>query len=183
MLDDPIARRYFVMNFFDGIMTAFGLVVGGAAAIGEPLAIIKAGLGTSLAIMVSGFFGAYMAEKSERDYEIKELEKHTFGSLKGSVLEKEAQEKSIKLALVDAISPFFGALIPILPFIFTHFGLIPFNTAVITSLAVTFLLLLILGWYLGRLLNTNPWKNALIFGVGGLLVGLVFTIFEHFLTG
>jgi predicted membrane protein (TIGR00267 family) len=178
MLEDPIARRYFVMNFFDGIMTAFGIVVGGAAAIGSAPALIKAGIGASLAIMVSGFFGAYMVEKTERRLELKELEKHIMKSLKGTALDEKAKRKTLELALIDAISPFLGAVIPILPFFATVMGLISYESAILASLLISLLLLIFLGGYLGKLLKENPWKNALAFAAGGLVIGILSSALE-----
>ncbi len=178
MLDDPIARRYFVMNFFDGIMTAFGLLVGGALAIGDSLAIIKAGIGTSIAIAISGFFGAYAAERTEREIEMREIERHTFGSLRGSLLEKEAHRKSVELAIIDAVSPFLGAILPILPFFLSARGLVGFNQALSVSFAASFALLLFLGGYIGKLMKRNPWKSAVAFALGGVLVGILFSLFD-----
>ncbi|MBR9681021.1 MAG: hypothetical protein GOU98_04335 [Candidatus Altiarchaeota archaeon] len=181
MLKDPIARRYFVMNFFDGIMTAFGIVVGGAVSIGNSATIIKAGLGASLAIMISGGFGAYMVEKTERRLELKKMERQLLRTLKGTQLEKEAHNAAVALAFVDAASPFFGAVIPIIPFFFNLFGLISYSAAIFTSISLSFALLIFLGWYLGKLLKENPVKNALIFALGGVVVGVVSSILERFL--
>jgi hypothetical protein len=49
-----IVRRYFVMNGFDGAMT-------------KPEVILLAGFGACPAMGGSGFFGAFMAERAERD--------------------------------------------------------------------------------------------------------------------
>ncbi|MGQ9538834.1 MAG: hypothetical protein ACUVTE_04530 [Candidatus Bathycorpusculaceae bacterium] len=51
-----IARRYFVMNGFDGAMTIFGIVLGSwIAGVSKPEVILLAGLGACLAMGVSGF--------------------------------------------------------------------------------------------------------------------------------
>lgn len=181
MLDDPIARRYFVMNFFDGIMTAFGLVVGGAIAIGEPFALIKAGLGASMAIMVSGFFGAYMAEKTERRIELQELERLVMKDLKGTLIDDKAKKAVLKLAAVDAISPFIGAILPLLPFFAVVLGFIEYITAIYFSIGISFVALIGLGWYLGKMMEEPPWRNAIIFGIGGLMIGVLSVLLEHFL--
>ena len=180
MLDDPIARRYFVMNFFDGIMTAFGLVVGGAIAIGNPVALIKAGLGASMAIMVSGFFGAYMAEKTERRLELKELERLVMKDLNGTLLDHKARKKVLKLAAIDAISPFLGAIIPITPFFGVVLGLLEYQAAIYASISISLVMLTVLGWYLGRILGEKPWKNAAVFAVGGILIGILSVLLEKF---
>lgn len=181
MLDGPIARRYFVMNFFDGIMTAFGIVVGGAAAIGEAAPLIKAGLGASLAIMVSGFFGAYMVERAERTVELKELERQLLRSLEGTEREREARKKVIRLAFIDGISPFLGAVLPILPYFCNLMGLVSYSTATVMSLVLSLVLLLCLGFYLGKLMGESPWRNALTFGAGGVVIGVLSTLLERFI--
>ncbi|MBR9689836.1 MAG: hypothetical protein GOV01_03000 [Candidatus Altiarchaeota archaeon] len=181
MLNDPIARRYFVMNFFDGIMTTFGMVVGGAVSIGNSLGVLRAGIGASIAIMMSGFFGAYMSEKAEQKLELRELEKLLLRPLNGTILEKRGQEKIMRLAIIDAVSPFFGAIIPIIPFFLNLWGFISYNLAIISSLGLSFLLLISLGVYLGRLMDESPWKSALVFAIGGLIVGLLSSVFEHFI--
>lgn len=178
MFEDPIARRYFVMNFFDGIMTAFGIVIGGAVAIGNPVTLIKAGLGASMAIMVSGFFGAYMAEKTERRIELKELERLIMKDLTGTELDHRAKKIVLKLAAIDALSPFAGAIIPILPFFAVILGLIDYTTAIYCSLGISFIVLTMLGWYLGKMMEESPWKNAFVFVVGGIVVGLLAVLLE-----
>lgn len=59
-----IARRYFVMNAFDGALTILGVIVGAfMAREADPRVIIGAGVGASLAMGISGAWGAYMAER------------------------------------------------------------------------------------------------------------------------
>ncbi len=179
MLEDPIARRYFVMNFFDGVMTAFGIVVGSAFIASDPLVPFKASLGASLAIMVSGFFGAYMTERAERKKEIHEMEKLLLRNLKGSRIERDAEKKMIELAVIDGVSPFIGAIIPALPFLLAHFRLLSLLSAAYLSVSITFLLLLALGAYLGNLTGENPVKQAVLFAGGGIVVGLIARLFER----
>ena len=173
MLNDPIARRYFVMNTFDGVMTVMGLILGGAFTIADPLVLFKTGLGASLAIMISGFFGAYMTEKAERTAEIKILEKHLFRSLKGTQVEKTARGKTLMLAAIDGLSPFLGSFLPLLPFLFAHFGVLDFASAFVVAMALAFGLLVFLGIYLGKIMEENPWKMGLLFMVGGVSVGVL----------
>ncbi|MBS7635721.1 hypothetical protein KEJ37_00005 [Candidatus Bathyarchaeota archaeon] len=59
-----MARRYFVMNGFDGAMTIFGIILGSwMVGVIKPEVILLAGLGACLVMGVSGFFGAFMVEK------------------------------------------------------------------------------------------------------------------------
>lgn len=68
----PIARRYFVMNAFDGVLTALGLIIGTFILfLRDPSGATQAdivipGLATTLAIGISGIMGAFLAETAER---------------------------------------------------------------------------------------------------------------------
>lgn len=154
-------------------MTAFGIVIGGAVAIGNPLALVKAGLGASMAIMVSGFFGAYMAEKTERKLELQKLERMMLRKLDGTDIEAEAYRKIIKLAAIDGFSPFLGAIIPIIPFFGVIFEFISYTTAIYYSVGISLVLLVALGWYLGKLMGEHPIRNALTFAAGGVMIGII----------
>ena len=72
----PILRRYFVMNAFDGVLTALGLVIASFLTFistGGPgpnqtvtqNSIIVQGLSVTFAISISGFIGAYLSERAE----------------------------------------------------------------------------------------------------------------------
>ena len=71
----PIIRRYFAMNFFDGVLTALGIVLSGfvfliwpgnSANIPSPKFIFFSGLTTAIAIGISGLTGSHLAETAER---------------------------------------------------------------------------------------------------------------------
>ncbi|MEM4810310.1 MAG: hypothetical protein QXS92_00145, partial [Thermofilum sp.] len=82
-----IARRYFAMNFFDGLLTMLGFVAGYYLAGGRnPALIVSAGLAASAAMGVSGFTGALLTEYAERQREIEELEKAMLRDLSSTLL-------------------------------------------------------------------------------------------------
>jgi predicted membrane protein (TIGR00267 family) len=75
-----IARRYFVMNFFDGVLTVLGIVIGSFILFlgGSPptkLEIIIPAFATSIAIGISGITGGYLSERAERKRNIIEMQK------------------------------------------------------------------------------------------------------------
>ncbi|NVM18019.1 MAG: VIT1/CCC1 transporter family protein [Candidatus Lokiarchaeota archaeon] len=67
-----IARRYFVNNFYDGILTVLGIILGFFISIlrGNQLTInsylvLLTGFATSISMLVSGLSGSYISEKAE----------------------------------------------------------------------------------------------------------------------
>ena len=79
-----IARRYFAMNAFDGVLTAIGVLVGGyLGGVDSPRAIFTVVLTTAVGMGVSGFYGSYLVERAERGRAMRELEESTLSSLRG----------------------------------------------------------------------------------------------------
>jgi len=68
-----IARRYFVNNFYDGMLTVLGILLGffvlilkGDQGSIESSFVIFTGLGTSISMFISGLSGSYLSEKAEQ---------------------------------------------------------------------------------------------------------------------
>ena len=171
-----IARRYFVMNGFDGSMTMFGIVIGSwVARITEAGTIAAAGLGACLAMGVSGFFGAFMAERAERKGHLRTLEAEP---TQPDPIHHEAHRfVSVYVALIDGISPTLTALVSIAPFILTHGGLLSIETAYIISFILTLAILFSLGFYLGKIAQENVWLyGAQMLAVGIITAALIFLL-------
>ncbi|MFX1427986.1 MAG: VIT1/CCC1 transporter family protein [Promethearchaeota archaeon] len=68
-----IARRYFVNNFYDGMLTVLGILLGfftlilkeGEASVASHLVILT-GLGSSISMFISGITGSYLSERAEQ---------------------------------------------------------------------------------------------------------------------
>lgn len=162
-----IARRYFVMNGFDGAMTIFGIVLGSwIAGVSKPQVIVLAGFGACLAMGFSGFFGAYMAEKAERERHLKELEKATNNNV-NPIQYEAARFVTFYVAFIDGLSPALTAIISLIPFILVSVGLIPIWNAYFISLGLSLATLFLLGIYLGKIAKENGW----FYGVTMLTVG------------
>ena len=70
---DEIARRYFALNSFDGILTTLGIIAANFfAGITSEIIVITACLGAAIAVTVSGFYGAFITESSEREGKLKQ---------------------------------------------------------------------------------------------------------------
>jgi len=162
-----IARRYFVMNGFDGAMTVFGIVLGSwIAGVSKPEIIVLAGLGASLAMGFSGFFGAYMAERAERERHLKELEETTNNNV-NPIHYEAARFVTLYVAFIDGLSPALTATISLVPFILVQTGLISIWNAYIASLTLSMTTLFLLGMYLGKVAKENGW----FYGIAMLTVG------------
>lgn len=165
-----VARRYFVMNAFDGTLTMLGIIMGSYFAVGvQPKFVVSAGLGAVLAMALSGFAGTFMTETAERKKRLKDIEKKLLIKLKGTEQEKSASFASIYAALVDGVSPALAALVCVFPYIIGLGGTINGDIVIHLSLAIGGVILFSLGFYLGKLSK----ENALVMGLRMILVGLV----------
>ena len=67
-----IARRYFVNNFYDGMLTVLGIILGffisfirGSQLAIDSYLVLLTGFATSISMLVSGLSGSYISEKAE----------------------------------------------------------------------------------------------------------------------
>lgn len=168
-----IARRCFVKNGFDGAMTILGIVIGAyVSGTNSPIWILTAGMGVSMAMGLSGFFGAYLTEESERSIVLNNLEKSMLKKLDKSVIGRAEKFAILWVALIDGLSPFIIAMISLIPFILTILNIIPFLYAIYSSIGITLFTLFLLGIYLGKVSK----KNIMISGLKMFLVGLFLTV-------
>ncbi len=147
-----IARRYFVVNGFDGALTMLGLLtgfyVGGQVAL--PVAISVC-LGAAIALGMSGLTSAYISETAERKLELERLENAMIVDLGESSHGKAARLMPFLIAFINGSAPFLVALIIISPLALGHWypQLIPQPLETATLLA--FLIIFLLGVYIGRI--------------------------------
>jgi len=174
---ERILRRYFVMNGFDGALTALGIIIGGYIAKASPITLILAGLGASIAMGVSGTWIAYLTERAERTRDIKELEEHMVADLNNTRIAKANLWTSLIISIVDGLSPFLFSFLSIVPFFFAHVEWLVMRTAFIISVVVIFIEVVILGLFLGAVSKENKIIYALKIIPAALLVaGLTFLL-------
>lgn len=170
---EEIYRRYFVMNMFDGALTALGIVVGAYfSGASNPKVILGAVLGAGLAMGLSGFSGAYMAERAERLRKLDELRRAMLKDLNNSIHERAARLTSIWAALIDGASPLLAALLSILPFLLSLTSLISVQMAARASVAAIMALLFLIGMFLGKISR----ENLIFSGAKMVFVGAVTAI-------
>lgn len=178
MHGEEILRRYFIMNAYDGALTMLGIVLGAVmSGAHDAKIIVGASISASFAMGISGFVGAFMTEKAERERLIKELERALLTDLDNTVLGKASLAITIMAALTDGISPMIPSLIGALPFILVMFNMLTFIQAVYISLGIVVSTLIILGVLLGRISRESIIKYVLIMLSSGFLVALLSLIF------
>ncbi len=166
---EPIARRAFANNSFDGVLTMIGVVMGSFfVGVQDASVVLVTGLSTALAIGISGGWGAYLTESAERRHEISELERFTLTNLRDTKIGKASRMAVVLVAAVDGVSPFLAALLVLIPFFFV--SLLPSVTyAYYGSVAMALLALFALGTYLGNISR----ENVISYGVKTSVAGVV----------
>lgn len=174
---DSIARRYLVMNGFDGALTTLGVIMGAyAAGVLEIRLILSAGFGVSLAMGISGATGTYMAEKAERVRSMKELEDAMFTKLNDTVIERASNAAVYFVAFIAALSPVATALISLSPFIAARFGVFSAAEAFLVSLVLNGITLFVLGVFLGRVSRSNVLLYGGLMVLAGFATALVMVL-------
>jgi predicted membrane protein (TIGR00267 family) len=178
-----IARRYFIMNGFDGAMTIFGIVLGSwMASVTKPEVILLAGFGACLAMGVSGFFGAFMAEKAERERHLKDMEEATKNRV-DPIHYEAARFVVYYVALIDGLSPALTATISLAPFMLASVKIISISSAYFISVPLSLAVLFLLGIYLGKVAKENGWLYGMAMVAVGALTALIILLIQLFLAG
>lgn len=173
-----IARRYFAMNAFDGILTTIGVLAGNYLAGVRDLSIpIRIGIATSIAMGISGLWGAYLTETAERQRELSDLQKISLIDQTNTSIGRASRFAVIVVSIVDGLAPALSAMIVLIPL---FLGSIIQNPTLSYALAggIALLSLFALGLFLGKVSN----KNLIGFGFKTLMAGLV-AIAINFLLG
>jgi predicted membrane protein (TIGR00267 family) len=165
-----IARRYLVTNGFDGTLTMLGLIMGFRTVGQVPVQVaLTACTGAAVALAVSGISSAYVSERAERQRELATLQQAMLDGLDDSAHAHTARWAPVVIAIVNGLAPFLLAQIVMLPLWLAGFGatlpLSPYDL----SIAIAFLLTMLLGVFSGRISGVF-WLWA---GLRTLLIGVV----------
>lgn len=173
-----IARRYFAMNAFDGVLTIIGVLMGNlTAGVNNPKIVVSTGLATSVAMGVSGLWGAYLTETAERKRGLVELSSQTLTDLNDTRIGRASRVAAVIVALVDGLSPFLAAMLVLTPFFAV--GIFPAITWVYyTSLGMALLTLFALGLFLGHISH----ENLILYGAKTIIAGVVSIIISLLLS-
>jgi len=170
-----IARRYFVTNGFDGALAMLGLTMGFHVGNTVPLqTVFNACVGTAIALMMSGLSSAYVSEAAERKRELRELEQAMVTALDDTAHGRAARYAPWLIALVNGLAPFMMSMIIITPLWFDVLGHPWPIPALETAIVLAFVVIFLLGVFLGRISGVfwlwSALRTLLIAAVTALLV-------------
>jgi predicted membrane protein (TIGR00267 family) len=173
-----IARRYFVVNGFDGALTMLGLNLGFYLSGEESLpVVISACLGATVALGVSGISSAYVSEAAERKRELQELEDAMVRDMSETAHAQASRYIPMFIALVNGVAPFSIGLLVIAPLWFASSGVTlpvePLKAAIVTAFIVLFLL----GTIIGRIRGSH-WLWS---GIRTLLIAVLTAVIIYIL--
>jgi len=173
-----IARRYFVVNGFDGALTMLGIVVGFYFSEGASVEVaLSACVGAAVALGMSGVTSAYISERAEREKELRELEQAMVKNLGDSAHGKVVRFIPLIIGVVNGLSPLLISLIIIMPFWVStssyDLAFDPFEA----SMFLAFLCLFFLGVFIGKI-SGSAWlwsgiKTIAIAGATALIIYFV----------
>lgn len=147
-----------------------GIVVGATTSlIVNPRLVLGAGLGASMAMAISGFFGAYMTERAERARTLRRLKRAMLHSLDRSIHVRAMKIAAFWTALVVAFSPAFAALLSMMPIYLAVCGILEVKSAVLLSVSIILSTLFFLGAFLGKISQ----ESLILSGVRTLALGIL----------
>ncbi len=174
-----ISRRYFVIGFFDGVLTIMGMVLGAHLSGQASREIIfSAGIATSLALGISSGWGAFEAERVEQKLIAMEKRRALLKSDGEQCLIDEAHEFAMRISsLVHAVAPIPAGVIPLIPYLF-----LPESLAFILALITGFALLFAVGVSMGRVSKSSIIRSGLRMVLAGVTTLIIVTLLSpsHF---
>lgn len=175
-----IARRYFVVNGFDGALTMLGLIIGFVVSTPADIAlVINVCLAAAIALGMSGLSSAYVSESAERKHALGKLEEAMSSDLQQSVHGEAARWMPLFIALVNGAAPLIISLLILMPLWLSNAGVAlpvpPLYAAIMIALLLTFLL----GVFLGRIAGISWFRS----GIQTLFVAVLTATLIYLLAG
>jgi predicted membrane protein (TIGR00267 family) len=160
----------------DGLVNVLGVILGVAAATGDPRVVIIAGLAATFAESVSMGAVAFTSTLADADYYDSEKEREFRHVEQAPELERDEiqsiyAQKGFEGDLLERIvgvSAIVGSLIPLVPFAF-----LPIVLSMWTSVFITALVLFVVGIYKARVTVGRPLRSGLEMAVIGTISALI----------
>ncbi len=162
-----VSRRYFVIGFFDGILTILGMIVGAHLVGGvSSKLIISAGFATALALGISSAWGAFEAERIEQKIMIDRKERALLVESRNCAIERAHRAAAYISSTIHGIAPIVAAIPPLIPYL-----AFPEWVAFKFSLSFGLISLFLIGLFMGKTAKVN-----LITSGARMLLAGIFTI-------
>ena len=175
-----IARRYFVVNGFDGALAMLGLIIGFLVSTPAELSvIINVCLGAAIALGMSGVSSAYISEVAERRRALGKLEAAMVTDLQDSAHGEAARRVPLLIALVNGAAPLLISLIILIPLWLAAAGIELPLSPLYASMIVAGVLIFLLGVFLGQIADIS-WLRS---GIQTLLLAFITAALIYLFTG
>ena len=150
-----IARRYFVTNGFDGALTMLGLTCGFWMSGDVDLPVIfTACVAAAIALGMSGLSSTYVSEEAERKKGLHELEAAMITDLEHSAHGRASTWAPVFIAIISGSAPLMISLVIIVPIWLAMLGVDLPLQALPLSFGIAFLIIFLLGVFLGIVSET-----------------------------
>ncbi len=174
-----VSRRYFVIGFFDGVLTVLGMIMG-AHLSGEASArlILSAGVATALALGISSAWGAFEAERIEQKIMKDRKERALLVNARNCAIDRAHKFAAYVSSIIHGIAPIVAAVIPLFPY-----TIMPEEEAFTAAMVVGLLSLFIVGAVMGRIAKFNLVLSGLRMLLAGVATMLIVTALSpsHFI--
>ncbi len=170
----PAVRRFFINTLFDSTFMLLGIVVGSAfTAKIDPSIVLATMTTSSLALGISTGVSVYEAEDLEQERRIAEIEKGMLKDMDKTLIGKTAKKSVAITALINFLTPLISCAVMILPFLLVKIGFLKIEWASRISVLLAFMMLFVMGAYMGKMGNRNPWLKGARMTVFGLLAFII----------
>ncbi len=173
---EGLARRYFVVNGFDGALTMLGLATGFYISDQtSPAVMLDACLGAAIALFMSGSSSAYISEAAEKQLELSQLEQSMLVTLDATSHGDAARKTPLIIAAINGLSPLLMSLLIVTPLFFARAEWLAPALALPLMLALALLIIFALGVFLGRI-SGRFWLYAGMrsLGIAVLTIALIY---------
>ena len=175
-----IARRYFVVNGFDGALTMLGMIIGFMLSASSDLTVIvNACLGAAIALGMSGLSSAYVSEVAERKRALAKLEEAMIADLHETAHGDAARWVPLWIAMVNGSAPLFISLLILLPLLLSNAGLLLPLSPLYAAIVIALILIFLLGVLLGQIAGISLLRS----GVQTMLVAVITAALIYLFTG
>jgi predicted membrane protein (TIGR00267 family) len=162
---------HFVRGVIDGSLSTLGVVIGASSA--ESSLIIAAGMGGAIANSVSNILGAFSSEEYKSYTELNEIEDAMVTvDLDDTLLEKDAQKRTVQAGLLDGTATIMGGCVPVIPYLFSNNFL---------TLLISILLVMIILFVLGMVIGKMSDRQIMLSGAKLVIFGVLTAILVYFI--